>query len=159
MPLTVRTATPADTPVIVEYNRRLAQETEHKTLDPQIVAAGVAAAIADPMTKGPYFVACDGADIVGQLQVTLEWSDWRNGWFWWIQSVYVRADYRGRGAFRLLYQHVRSRATAAGNVVGIRLYVERDNTSAQATYSRLGMTVMPFMFMEDALASSCQMPK
>src|SRR5437870_970183 len=91
MPLTVRSATPADVPVIVEYNRRLARETEHKTLDPATVSAGVAAAIADPATKGPYYLACDGADVVGQLQVTFEWSDWRNGWFWWIQSVYVRA--------------------------------------------------------------------
>ena len=104
MPLTVRTATPADVPVIVDYNRRLARETEHKTLDPETVAAGVAAAIADPQTKGPYFLACDGADVVGQLQVTLEWSDWRNGWFWWIQSVYVRADVRGRGVFRRLFR-------------------------------------------------------
>jgi len=159
MPLTVRTATPADVPVIVDYNRRLATETEHKTLDPDTVSAGVAAAIADPMTKGPYFLACDGTDVVGQLQVTLEWSDWRNGWFWWIQSVYVRAEYRGRGVFRSLYQHVRSRAAAAGNVIGIRLYVERENTPAQATYSRLGMAVLPYMVLEEALTPGYQLPK
>src|SRR5262245_29342923 len=159
MPLTVRTATPADVPVIVEYNCRLATETEHKTLDPQTVAAGVAAAIADPMTKGPYYLACEGADIVGQLQVTLEWSDWRNGWFWWIQSVYVRADARGRGVFRLLYQNVRQRATQAGNVIGIRLYVERENTAAQATYSRMGMLVLPFMVLEEALTPGYQLAK
>src|SRR5436853_7777816 len=154
MPLTVRSATPADVPVIVEYNRRLARETEHKTLDPDTVAAGVAAAIADPETKGPYFLACDGADVVGQLQVTLEWSDWRNGWFWWIQSVYVRADFRGKGIFRALYQHVRSRATAAGNVIGIRLYVERENTAAQSTYSRIGMSFLPYMVLEEAMSAS-----
>jgi ribosomal protein S18 acetylase RimI-like enzyme len=153
MPLTVRPATPADLPVIVEYNRRLAIETEHKTLDPETVSAGVAAAVADPTTKGPYFLACDGADVVGQLQITFEWSDWRNGWFWWIQSVYVRADHRGRGVFRQLYQHVRSKATSAGNVIGIRLYVEKQNTPAQATYSRLGMTTLPYMVLEEALAS------
>jgi GNAT superfamily N-acetyltransferase len=159
MPLTVRSATPADVPVIVEYNRRLAEETEHKTLDPQTVAAGVAAAVADPMTKGPYFLACDAADIIGQLQVTFEWSDWRNGWFWWIQSVYVRADARGRGVFRALYQHVRSRAATAGNVIGIRLYVERDNQAAQATYSRLGMAFLPYMVLEEALAPGYELPK
>src|SRR5436309_6187008 len=159
MPVTVRTATPADVPIIVEYNRRLARETEHKTLDPETVAAGVAAAIADPATKGPYFLACDGADVVGQLQVTLEWSDWRNGWFWWIQSVYVRADARGRGVFRLLYEHVRSRAREARNVIGIRLYVERENTAAQATYSRLGMAVLSYMMLEEALTPGYQLPK
>jgi ribosomal protein S18 acetylase RimI-like enzyme len=158
MPLTVRTATPADVPVIVDYNRRLARETEHKTLDPATVSAGVAAAIADPTTKGPYYLACDGTDVVGQLQVTLEWSDWRNGWFWWIQSVYVRADHRGRGVFRTLYQHVRSRAAAAGNVIGIRLYVELENTAAQATYSRLGMSLLPYKVLEETLTPGYQLP-
>ena len=159
MPLTVRTATPADVPVIVEYNRRLAQETEHKSLDPATVSAGVAAAIADPMTKGPYYLACDGADVIGQLQVTLEWSDWRNGWFWWIQSVYVRAEHRGRGIFRALYQHVRSRACAAGNVIGIRLYVELENTAAQATYSRMGMSFLPYKVLEESLVPGYQLAK
>lgn len=159
MPLTIRTATPADVPVIVDYNRRLARETEHKTLDPTTVSAGVAAAIADPITKGPYYLACDDQDVVGQLQVTLEWSDWRNGWFWWIQSVYVRDDHRGKGIFRALYQHVRSRATAAGNVIGIRLYVERENTAAQATYSRIGMSFLPYMVLEEAVSASQQLPK
>src|SRR5206468_3079106 len=139
MPLTVRTATPADVPLIVEYNCRLARETEHKTLDPETVAAGVAAAIADPATKGPYFLACDGADVVGQLQVTLEWSDWRNGWFWWIQSVYVKEVARRRGVFRALYEHIAEAARAAGDVVGIRLYVEQHNQKAQKTYLSLGM--------------------
>ena len=79
-----------------------------------VVTAGVAAALADPMAKGPYFLACDGDDVVGQLQVTYEWSDWRNGWFWWIQSVYVRADSRGRGVFGTLYRHVRQSAHGRG---------------------------------------------
>src|SRR5207302_721115 len=148
MALTVRPATPADVPLIVEYNRRLARETEHKELDPATVAAGVAAVVADPERKGPYFLACDGADVVGQTQVTFEWSDWRNGWFWWVQSVYVRADARGRGVFRTLYEAVRRAARDAGNVVGMRLYVERENRPAQETYRRLGMNVMPFHMMQ-----------
>src|SRR5262249_54378109 len=101
MPLTIRPPTPADVPVMVEYNRRLARETEAKQLDPAVLRAGVLAALADPDRKGPYFLACDGDDVVGQMQVTFEWSDWRNGWFWWVQGVYVRADARGRGVFRM----------------------------------------------------------
>jgi GNAT superfamily N-acetyltransferase len=151
MPLTVRPPTPADVPVLVEYNRRLARETESKELDPATLAAGISAALADPGRKGPYFLACDADDIVGQMQVTYEWSDWRNGWFWWVQGVYVRADARGRGVFRILYEHVRERARAAGDVIGLRLYVERDNAVAQATYERLGMAVLSYDMMQELL--------
>jgi GNAT superfamily N-acetyltransferase len=152
MPIIVRSASPADIPTIVEYNCRLARETESKELDPPVVAAGVAAVIADPPGKGPYYLAADGNDVVGQMQVTFEWSDWRNGWFWWGQSVYVRAEYRGRGVFRMLYDHVRSQARAAGNVIGIRLYVEHENRTAQETYRRLGMTELPYFLMQEALS-------
>ena len=151
MPLTVRTATPADVPAIVEYNRRLARETEAKELDPATLAAGVAAAIADPGRKGPYYLACAGDDVVGQMQITYEWSDWRNGWFWWVQSVYVRADARGRGVYRTLYEHVRGRARAAGDVIGLRLYVEKDNHAARETYHRLGMEAIHFDLMQELL--------
>ncbi|MFO0808756.1 MAG: GNAT family N-acetyltransferase [Gemmataceae bacterium] len=149
MPIAIRTATPSDVGVIVEYNRRLARETESKELDLPIVTAGVAAAVADPVGRGPYFLACDGDDVVGQLQVTLEWSDWRNGWYWWIQSVYVRADWRGRGVFGTLYRHVRQAAVAAGDVVGLRLYVERENHAAQTTYAKMGMEVAPYYMMHE----------
>jgi GNAT superfamily N-acetyltransferase len=152
MPITVRSASLADVPVIVEYNCRLARETEHTELDPAIVTAGVVAAVADSHQKGPYFLATDGEDVVGQMQVTFEWSDWRNGWFWWVQSVYVRADCRGRGVFRMLYEHVRQAARETGNVVGVRLYVERGNRPAQETYRRLGMKEMPFNMMQELLS-------
>ena len=148
MPLIVRSANAADVPVVVEYNRRLAAETEHTTLDPATVTAGVAAAVADPDRRGPYFLACDGADVVGQMQVTFEWSDWRNGWFWWVQGVYVRADCRRRGVFRLLFDAVIERAKAAGDVIGIRLYVERDNAAAQETYARLGFRGTSYLLLE-----------
>jgi GNAT superfamily N-acetyltransferase len=151
MPLTVRPATPADVPMIAEYNRRLARETEHFELDLATVTAGVAAVVADPGQRGPYYLACDEAEVVGQMQTTFEWSDWRNGWFWWVQSVYVRADYRGRGVFRTLYDHVRRRARDTGDVIGIRLYVERENRSAQETYRRLGMSELPFHLMQELL--------
>jgi ribosomal protein S18 acetylase RimI-like enzyme len=147
MPWTIRQAGPADTPWIVEYNLRLATETEGKSLDPARLTAGVAAALADPGAKGPYFVAEEGTEILGQLQLTYEWSDWRNGWFWWIQSVYVRSDARRRGVFRSLYRHVETLGKERG-VVGIRLYVERENYAAQRTYIDLGMEQTAYLMLE-----------
>src|SRR5262245_25952289 len=132
--LSVRAAVPADAAVIAEFNRRLALETEHKALDPATLAAGVAAALADP-DRARYFVAEDGGAVVGQLMLTREWSDWRNGWIWWIQSVYVSHEARRRGAFRALYEHARAAGVAEG-VVGLRLYVEQDNHAAQEVYRR-----------------------
>jgi ribosomal protein S18 acetylase RimI-like enzyme len=147
MPWTIRQAGPADAPIIVDYNLRLAAETENKALDPARLAAGVAAALASPDRKGPYFVAVEGGDVLGQLQITYEWSDWRNGWFWWIQSVYVHAEARRRGVFRSLYRHVEGLAREQG-VVGIRLYVERDNHAAQRTYRDLGMAPTAYLMLE-----------
>ena len=147
MPWTIRQAGPADAPAIVQFNRLLASETEDKTLDAAVVAAGVAAALADPDRKGPYYLAVEGESVLGQLQITYEWSDWRNGWFWWIQSVYVRSEDRRRGVFRSLYRHVVELARAAG-VVGIRLYVERENHAAQRTYRDLGMADAGYLLMQ-----------
>lgn len=149
MAITIRTATVADVAIIAEYNCRLARETEAKELDRETVGAGVYTAIKDLGMHARYYLACEGEDVVGQLQVTLEWSDWRNGWFWWIQSVYVRADRRGRGIYSALYRQVRDAALAAGNVIGIRLYVERENHAAQATYAKLGMVMEPYWLMQD----------
>ena len=138
MPVTIRRAEPRDAPAVAEFNRLLAWETEHKALDPAVLARGVGRLLADP-AKGFYLVAeADGA-AVGQLMATFEWSDWRDGWFWWVQSVYVRDDYRRSGVFRALFGELVRRARAAGDVVGVRLYVERENTRAQATYQQLGM--------------------
>jgi ribosomal protein S18 acetylase RimI-like enzyme len=150
MSLTVRTATAADVAVIAEYNRRLAAETEGLALEAATIAAGVAAAVGDPERRGPYLLACTGGEVVGQLQITFEWSDWRNGWFWWVQSVYVRADARKGGVFRALMDAVAGRANAAGDVIGIRLYVERDNAAAQATYQRLGFHTTHYYLLERA---------
>jgi GNAT superfamily N-acetyltransferase len=138
MPPTVRPAAGADAPVLVEYNCRLARESEGKALDPAVVAAGVAAGLADPH-KALYFVAEEGGAVVGQLMRTKEWSDWRNGWIWWIQSVYVRADARRRGVFRALFAHIEGLARQAGDVIALRLYVENANRAAQETYARVGM--------------------
>ena len=117
----------------------MALETEHKHLDPDTVHAGVAAGIADP-AKAHYFVAVDAAGTAtGTLMLTHEWSDWRNGDWWWIQSVYVPPAQRRGGVFAALYRHVETLARATPGVIGLRLYVERDNVTAQRTYSALGM--------------------
>ena len=148
MPWTIRQAGPADAPTIVDYNRRLAEETEGKALDLAVLTAGVTGALADPDRKGPYYLAVEGGAVLGQLQITHEYSDWRNGWFWWIQSVYVRAEDRRRGVFRSLYQHVVDLGRRDGEVVGIRLYVERDNQAARRTYQDLGMEELPYRMLE-----------
>ncbi len=147
MALTVRRATPADAPVIVEFNRLLALESEGKTLDLTLLTPGVAAGLADP-NKALYFVAEDGPTVLGQMMVTFEWSDWRNGWFWWIQSVYVRAEARRRGVFRALYEHVAQTARTDKGVIGLRLYVEHENHSAQQTYQRMGMEWTTYHVLE-----------
>lgn len=144
MPVQIRAATLDDAAIIAEYNRRLAWETEHKTLDPDVVLRGVTQALLDPLRKGPYHVAVVDGQVIGQIQFTFEWSDWRAGWFWWIQSVYVHADHRGKGAFRALYQHVYDQARQDPEVIGIRLYVEVDNLAAQQTYRKLGMERIDF---------------
>jgi len=116
----------------------LALETEQRRLDLACVTAGVQALLNDP-AKGIYLVAeCDGA-LAGQLLITGEWSDWRNGNFWWIQSVYVAEPFRNGGVFRALFEHVREMAKRRDDVCGLRLYVDSGNATARKTYARLGM--------------------
>src|SRR5689334_19230180 len=116
----------------------MAWETERRRLKPATVRRGVAALIKSP-PRGTYFVAEDKGEVVGQLLITYEWSDWRNGNFWWIQSVYVREDFRGCGVFRALFAHIEALAKRRRDVCGLRLYVEAHNKGAQKTYARLGM--------------------
>ena len=148
MPLSVRGAVEADAPTIIEFNQRLAEESEGKTLDRAVLTAGVAAALADPQSKGPYFLALDDDTIVGQLQITYEWSDWRNGWAWWIQGVYVRPEVRRRGVFRALYHHVYQLAKQDPEVIALRLYVERNNHVAQKTYLGVGMDWLDYLMLQ-----------
>lgn len=144
----VRDAYPTDVETLAAANAAMALETEHKTLDPQTVRLGVAAALNDP-THGRYFVAESGSGaVVGQLMVTFEWSDWRNGQFWWIQSVYVDPPARRNGVFKALYGHVERLARSSPGVCGLRLYVEHDNTAAQRTYRRCGMVEAGYRVME-----------
>lgn len=147
MPLVIRRAKPADAPVVVEFNRLLAEESEGKNLDLKVLTPGVAAALADER-KALYFVAEEEGTILGQTMITFEWSDWRNGWIWWIQSVYVRREARQRGIFRALYDHIQAAAKAEGTVKAIRLYVEEENVAAQKTYLRLGMTKSGYFLLE-----------
>jgi len=138
---------PTDAEILAEYNILMAQETESKSLDPETVLAGVRGVFADPR-RGRYLVARRGDQVVGQLMVTLEWSDWRNGEIWWIQSVYVAPEHRGRGVFRALYQGLQQEAETKEDVVGLRLYVEYENEVAKRVYESLGMTSGGYLVME-----------
>ena len=138
MPITVRTATAGDLATVVEYNQALASETEGRELDDGKLSAGVKTVIDDPH-HGVYYLAETEGKVIGQTMVTLEWSDWRNGNFWWIQSVYVHPDHRGSGAFGALYRHIYEQAMAQDDVCGIRLYVDRQNQNAADIYRALGM--------------------
>lgn len=143
----VRAALLEDLSTIVEFNRRLALETEAITLSVDILTQGVQAALLDP-SKARYFVAELDSQIVGQLMHTREWSDWRNGEIWWLQSVYVHEDFRRRGVFRSLVEHLRAEAQASLHVVGLRLYVDEHNDRAAATYERLGLPAAGYVVRE-----------
>ncbi|MGI9305552.1 MAG: GNAT family N-acetyltransferase [Gammaproteobacteria bacterium] len=145
--IVIRGADTADAAVIVEFNKAMARETEDRNLEHAIVWEGVKALLGD-RRLGFYVVAQDRASIVGSLMTTTEWSDWRNGVFWWIQSVYVHPEYRRRGVYRGLYDFVKERAHSE-NVCGFRLYVEKDNVRAQQTYRALGMTETVYKMYEE----------
>ncbi len=145
--MNIRVATVSDIPILVQYNIAMAQETENKTLDYDVVHKGVTSVINDT-TKGFYFIAKDADIIMGQLMITTEWSDWRNGYFWWIQSVYVHPDYRKRSIFRSLFLHAKDLAQQKGSICGMRLYVDESNTTAQHVYSSLGWEKTDYQFFE-----------
>lgn len=134
----IRLAASGDAQVLVEFNTAMALETEGKELLPEVIGAGVRALLANP-AAGFYVLAELGERVAGSLMITKEWSDWRNGTFWWIQSVYVRPEFRRQGVYRNLYRHVQQAAAKDAAVCGFRLYVERENSHAQATYRSLGM--------------------
>ncbi|SPE56699.1 GCN5-related N-acetyltransferase [Verrucomicrobia bacterium] len=132
---------------MTDFNVRLAAETEGLQLDPACVATGVAAVLNDP-AKGIYFVAESDGAVVGQLMITYEWSDWRNGNIWWIQSVYVKEGFRRRQVFRKLFDHLVRLARETPDVCGLRLYMHGDNLRARQTYERLGMTATRYEVFE-----------
>lgn len=134
----IRTARITDAPFLAQNNYSLAEETEGIHLDRGRLRHGVQAILADP-GKGKYYVVEAEGKIVAQMLITYEWSDWRDGVFWWIQSVFVVPEFRRKGVFRELYQHVLEAARAEDDVCGLRLYVERENEHAKKTYDALGM--------------------
>ncbi len=135
---TIRDANMGDAPTLAQFNQGLAEETEGKLLDDAIILAGVSAGIKRP-DRCRYFVAHLEDKIIGQAMITYEWSDWRNGELWWLQSVYVHPDFRRRGVFTGLYRHVEQLARENDQVRGLRLYVEEENGTGQDVYSHLGM--------------------
>ena len=133
--------------MVAEFNLRLAEETEGIRLVPECVAKGVAAILADA-TKGLYFVAEAQGQVVGQVMITYEWSDWRNGNLWWLQSVYVRQDFRRQGVFRALFRHLQELARKDGGVRGLRLYMHAENQRARHSYEQMGMKQTKYEVLE-----------
>ena len=145
--IAVGRAATEDVAAIAQFNIAMAAETEDLALDPQTVHAGVAAVVSDDR-RGFYLVARSDGKAIGSLMITYEWSDWRNGNLWWIQSVYVAPSARKQGIFRLLYDNVISLAKQSGDAAGVRLYVEKDNRGAQEVYRKLGMSETAYRVFE-----------
>jgi ribosomal protein S18 acetylase RimI-like enzyme len=136
--VTVRSAQASDLPLVVEFNLRLAEESEGKQLDRDVLTRGVRRALAAPeMCR--YFMAEVGGEVAGQTMITYELTDWRDGVLWWLQSVYVRPEDRKKGIFRALYEHIAALARQTDGVRGLRLYVEEKNARAQRVYEQMGM--------------------
>lgn len=144
----IRLANPQDADALVAFNQAMALETEGKTLTEDKLRPGVEAVFSDA-NKGFYVVAESEGRIVGGLMITFEWSDWRNKWFWWIQSVFIRPEARGQSLYRRMYEFVKQRAAEAGNVCGFRLYVENDNYHAQKVYDGVGMEASHYLMYEE----------
>ncbi len=143
----IRPATLEDAEFLVRGNASMALETEGRVLDTQTLRAGVCS-VFDDAARGFYLIAEVDGQPAGQMMITYEWSDWRNGAFWWIQSVYTLPEWRGRGVFKALYWHVESLARESGGVCGLRLYVEAHNQRAQAAYERCGMKKAVYRMFE-----------
>jgi ribosomal protein S18 acetylase RimI-like enzyme len=145
--ITSRAATMEDAEFLVRGNAQLALETENLSLDIDRLRVGVQAILKNP-ALGFYLIGSVNDTRAGQMLITYEWSDWRNGMFWWIQSVYSVPEFRRRGVFRALYAQAEALAKQQGNVCGLRLYVESHNHRAQATYRRCGMRETAYRMFE-----------
>jgi len=148
-----RLADARDVETLVEFNRAMASETESKDLDLAVLTTGVENLLRDTRygfyVVAEYCATANEREVAGALLVTYEWSDWRNGVFWWIQSVYVKPLFRRQGVYRRLYEFIKQRAAKESNVCGFRLYVEKENRVAQATYEQLGMTETYYRMFEE----------
>lgn len=145
----IRLAESQDAPALIEFNQAMAHETEGKYLDREVLTNGVETVFKNS-SCGFYVVAEDAGKIVGGLMVTFEWSDWRNAWFWWIQSVYILPEYRGQSIYTMLYDFVKQKASEEKNVCGFRLYVEHDNLHAQKVYEKVGMQKSHYLMFEES---------
>lgn len=151
--LLIRQGELGDLQVLVEFNQALIYETENKQLPINDINAGVETLLKNP-SLGFYLLAQKNNQVVGSLMVTTEWSDWRNGLYWWIQSVYIHPDFRRQGVFKALYQAVKQQAktqTSGLKVSGFRLYVEKENVIAKRTYQSLGMEKSHYEIFEELL--------
>lgn len=146
-----RIATLQDAEIVTEFSSLCALESENLELDADRVRAGVEAALRDPAV-GRYYLAEIRRKAAGQIMVTREWSDWRNAWIWWIQSVYVSRDTRRLGVFSALLEHVREQAIQEGAAL-LRLYVDEDNNPAESTYLARGFTRAHYRMLERTLAT------
>ena len=151
MTVSIRRATREDVLTIAGFNLAMARESEGRALHAGLLEQGIRHVLCEPR-DGFYLVAEVGGVAAGSLMVTHEWSDWRNGRFWWIQSVYVLPEFRRRGVYSRMHAHVREAALADGDACGLRLYVERENTGAQATYRNLGMEETGYRLFEEEFA-------
>lgn len=147
----VRPARTDDAAVIVRFNIAMAAESEDKGLDPETLGRGVAHLL-EHLQEGFYLVAEEDGRTAGSLMVTYEWSDWRAGRFWWIQSVYVTPEFRRRGVYRSMHAHVRELARRDPRACGLRLYVEHENHGAMATYRAMGMHETHYRLYEEEFA-------
>ena len=134
----IREATAKDIPAIIDFQKKMAWETEKVTLDTDILTVGVKNLFAD-INRGKYYVAEENGVVVGSLMTTYEWSDWRNGTVLWIQSVYIAEGHRGKGIYKQLYEYIQGMVKKSPDLRGIRLYVDKTNKPAQQVYEKLGM--------------------
>lgn len=147
MSVIIKPATADDVSSLAQFNREMALETEELVLDPSVVLSGVTRLLQRP-DQGLYFIAWAGQERAGSAMITYEWSDWRDGYFWWIQSVFIQPSHRRKGLFSAIYQHISNLAEHEPDCRGLRLYVEKDNLNAQATYSALGMQQTHYRLFE-----------
>ncbi len=149
----IRKATESDASSIIEFNKAMALETEQKILEHKIISEGVKSMFKNPQF-GFYIVAEYESEVIACLLITYEWSDWRNGLIWWLQSVYVKPEHRRKGLYSKMYQFVKEIATANPMICGFRLYVEKDNLTAQKTYEQNGMSVTNYLLYEEIIDDS-----
>ena len=145
--ITVRKGKQSDNQTVVDFQIRMAKETEQVDLDRDIVNKGVNAVFNNP-EKGIYFVAESGGKIIASLLITFEWSDWRNGDVYWIHSVYVLPELRKKGVFKTMYLHMKNIVQKDKNIWGLRLYVDKTNTNARKVYEIMGMDCNHYMLFE-----------